>query len=123
MFILTGIKIKWIMSACHSVSRHFVECQKSKTYKVASTKRMVRLTWMTMSMYSSAKTLAVKLMMTRSKVGTNTVSKLLIIGLPRVTSTTMASVSWPKALHIRILLKVYWLREMLWLYFRPVGTR
>ena len=78
---------------------------------------------MTISMYSSAKTLAVKLMITRSKVGTNTVSKLLAIDLPRVTSTTMASISWTNALHKRILLKVYWLREMLGLCFRPVGLK
>ena len=76
------------------------------TYMVARTKRMVRLTWMTMSMYSSAKNLAVKLMITRRMVGTKTVNKLLIIGLPRVTSATMAFILLMVDLQIRILLKV-----------------
>ena len=70
------------------------------TYMVARTSRMVRLTCMTMSMYSSAKNLAAKLMITRSIVGTNTVSKLLMIGLPRVTSATMAFMLLMVDLHI-----------------------
>ena len=73
---------------------------------VAKTSRMVRLTWMTMSMYSSAKKREVKLMMTRRMVGTNTVNKLLMMGRPRVTSATMAFISWMVDLHILILLKV-----------------
>ena len=50
--------------------------------------------------------LAAKLMLTRRMVGTNTVSKLLMMGLPRVTSATMASVLWTVDLYIRILLMV-----------------
>ena len=61
---------------------------------------------MTMSMYSSVKNLAVKLMARRSIVGTNTVSRLPMIGLPKVTSTTMDFISWVVDLHILILLKV-----------------
>ena len=70
------------------------------TYMVARTSKMVRLTCMTMSMYSSAKNRAAKLMITRSIVGTKTVSKLLMIGLPRVTSATMAFMLLIVDLHI-----------------------
>ena len=76
------------------------------TYMVAKTSRMVRLTWMTISIYSSAKNLAVKLMMTRRIVGTNRVSRLLMMGLPKVTSTMIAFMLLMIDLHILILLKV-----------------
>ena len=75
-------------------------------YIVASTRRTVRLTSMTISMWSAAKTLVVKLMVSRRIVGTKTVSKLLIIGLPNITSTIMAFFVSMLDLHIRILLKV-----------------
>ena len=44
-------------------------------------------------------------MIRRSIVGTNTVKKVLMIGLPRVTSTMMALMFSMVDLHIRILLK------------------
>ena len=50
--------------------------------------------------------LAVKLIFTKSIVGTNTVNKLLIIGLPIVTSTTIAFNLSIFDLHIRILVNV-----------------
>ena len=50
--------------------------------------------------------LAVKLIITKSIVGTNTVNILLIIGLPIVTSTTIALNLSIFDLHIRILVNV-----------------
>ena len=47
-----------------------------------------------------------KLIFTKSIVGTNTVNKLLIIGLPIVTSTTIAFNLSIFDLHIRILVNV-----------------
>ena len=55
---------------------------------------------MTMSMYSSEKNLAAKLMITRSIVGTKTVNKLLMIGLSKVPSTTMTFILLMVDLHI-----------------------
>ena len=82
------------------------------THKVAKTRRTVRLTMITMSMYLWSYTLLMWLIVRRMMVGMKTVRMLLMSGLPRLMFTSTPSYSPIDALHMMLLFTTYWVRSV-----------